>query len=507
MSFDDEMKNRFANQTPIVTNIDAGAAAAASSVKRRTAAARGIAAIAVFVFVGLGALAIGSNGDTNSLDVAGDPDGGSGEVAEDGENEDSTDPVEEEPSEDAVEVDPEDSSDELDDVGADEEPTAEEPAEDQSASEQSEQDDPEEPPVSTLTGDVFAIANVESDDTLNARDGAGTSFDVVYEFGFDETGIVRTNTETVFIGTSEWVEVYLPVAGRQGWVNSSFLEPITVTDSAPCAFNGSAASVGTGFANTEGSSTSNATVVGAMETYRFGSCIRTVIEFSDGFSSSNAPANPASVLPNDITVTSDGGEIASSLSIIDFGSSVFAAEAAESRFVDSFGTQSIFIFRPVEGNITGHIYGRSPVLDVRFDNTNGTMIIDVADTQAATAGIDPLFDAGSVVVTGISPVPNTDGSTSLRIVGLARPFEANLSVDVLRNGDPLAVDWTGAFRTGTVSTNAVMTTDWSSAWGLFDFTLELAPGIDPFDLVLQIDPSGGAADNPTFVDLVIGELS
>lgn len=494
MSFDDDMKNRFQNQTPTVSNLDKGAAAAASSAARRTVAARGIAAIAFFAFIGLGALALTSGGETNSLDVAGNQDESANDEApvEDGQDDGESVGV------------PEETSGESEELAEDDEAIAEQPEEpaevnDEATNEPEPIDEAEEPiedsDVVLTVGDemVFRVIDVASDDTLNARAGAGTDNDVTFEFAPDATGVVRTESAPELVGTAEWVEVYGPISGTRGWVNHAFLEPIDVLDGRPCVFDDGQASANA-YTNTDGGADSTAAVSTAMDTFRFGSCIRTVIEFSDGFS----PSNPVTVLPNDITISSGAFD---GLSIIDLGPSIIAAEAADERFIEDGISQSIYIHRVEGGNLTGLIYGPSSNIEVAFDNSNGRIIIDVADIGAAT-GVQPLLEESGVVVTDVFSGP--DGVT---ISGLARPFEATLGVEVLYDGNPIDVDWTsGAVNSGTASNNGVMTTDWSSAWGAFDFTIDVFPSVNPFELVVRVDPSGGAADDPVVVDIVLEDL-
>lgn len=494
MSFDDDMKNRFQKQTPIVSNLDDGAAAAASSAVRRTAAVRGLAAIVFLAVIGLGALSLTSDGDTNSLDVAGISDANAEDAQAEGDSESgATDPIAEETSEGGEEVT---EQEQASDVVAEEPDEQAELAGEQPTDEIETEEPVDDPGAVPTVGDeiVFRVTAVASDDTLNVRAGAGTDFDVLFELAPDATGVVRTDTDPELVGQNEWVEVYGPISGTRGWVNFNFLEPIDVLDDRPCAFNETSGSV-SAFANSEGTADSEGIVASTMDTFRFGSCVRTVIQFADGFS----PANTVTVLPNDITVD---GNTFDGVSIINFGPSLFAAEAADARFVEAGTSQSIYLHRLVDGNIVGLIYGPSSNLDVAFDNANGRIIIDVADAGTAAGGVQPLLDQNGVVLTDIFLGP--DGVT---ISGLARPFEATLGVEVLFEGNPIDVDWTqGAIGSGTASSNGVMTTDWSSAWGAFDFTIEVIPSVNPFDLIVRMDPTGGAADDPVVVDLVLEDL-
>lgn len=508
MSFDDDMRNRFANQTPRVSKVDAGAAAAANSAKRRTAVSRGLAAIALVAVVGLGALALTSGGTdlTNVATESPEQDGADERPVDDEsqESESNDDPVTDEATSGAGEpVRPVDESN--DDT-----------PEDNASEGVDETDDPEEtdevdePPVSTL-GDqvVFRVTNVESNDVLNVRAGPGTTFDVVSAFAPDATGVVRTDSESSFVGTSEWIEVYGTVAGTSGWVNSAFLTPAGVIDARPCAFDSGDVSDVAIFENVEGSANSDARIVSVLGTYRYGSCIRTVIQGLDGFSSSNDPADPVTVLPNDMGIGLMDGQVG-----IVFGPSIIGSDLAQARYVepglsDPGGVRSsTFLFSPpVEGPpgqeffFSGIVFGPSAELSVAFDNDLGRIVIDVPDMGEANTNVGPLLDEDGIVLVEVV----VDGR-SVELSGLARPFESNLLVEVLLGDTPLDVNWDGAIRPGPTSANGVMTTDWSSGWGVYEFTIEVDEGVDLSDVIVRFDPDGGATENPDLVAVSIGDF-
>jgi|GEM_PF-2296940 len=140
-------------------------------------------------------------------------------------------------------------------------------------------------------------------------------------------------------------------------------------------------------------------------------------------------------------------------------------------------------------------------------STNGTLIIDIADIRrspdddplvAWRGGYNsPIIDQSGVVVTGLADSPDKRRWT---FTGLARPFEANLSVEVNYADDGgLDVDWVGGVVDGRRSDNGVMTTTWTEAWGQFEFTIVLPDGADPGVTWLTFDPSGGASDEPTLI--------
>lgn len=67
---------------------------------------------------------------------------------------------------------------------------------------------------------IYAVVGVESDDTLNVRDGAGVDYDVVGELPYNATGVELVG-EGVQVGGSIWSEISFEQTN--GWVNLSFL--------------------------------------------------------------------------------------------------------------------------------------------------------------------------------------------------------------------------------------------------------------------------------------------
>jgi hypothetical protein len=101
-----------------------------------------------------------------------------------------------------------------------------------------------------------------------------------------------------------------------------------------------------------------------------------------------------------------------------------------------------------------------------------------------------LWDQGQIVVNLEADgdgFPDRDGSIAAKvpaavsatvwtISGYARPFEANLSASVRDSGNnvlnvPVAGSGVNVFGPGAFS---VMTTDWSEAWGWFQFTVDMS---------------------------------
>lgn len=507
MSFDEDMRDRFAQHVPTITSLDDGVVAAAKSASRRTAVARGVAAMVMIAIVGVGALALASRGD-DVADVATENDSetaeGLAEVAE-GPAEIDDGPAD---VDDLAEgTDETTLSDEIEGDQAEELPTQSaeppngEPVTPAAGEDGEGGDEPTEDILPIVDGLVFAIQNVAADDTLNARSGPGTDNAVVFEFASNATGVLRTDADPVTVGSSIWIQVFAPTSGQdtaEGWVNSSFLEPIAVPVSVPCVFNGPQEDIaGFDVANTEGDATIDNAVVSSIDTYRFGSCLRTIIELSDGFTSSNDPSTRLTTLPADIEL------LGSPDAVIEFGPSLVGAEVADERFVETSGVEhSTFIYRSTTGNIEAKFYRPATSLDVTFDNDNGRIIIDTPDALSpdlSTQG--PLLDEGSLILQDVRSEANDRLWT---ITGLARPFEANLPVEIVANGEPIVVEWTGGFLTEPSASNGIRTTSWLE-WGIFTFSIELDDGVDPADVIVRFDETGGATA-PQYIDVPLADF-
>lgn len=486
MSLDDNLRDRFATHTPAVDDLDQGATDAAHSARRRTTAVRTLGACALFAIVGLGAFTIANRAGETELETA-SPEPDTTEAATTAAPSDQdTAPL------DQAESDSDEAS----------ETTVLEPA-----------------PIND-NAQVFRIANVDANDTLNARAGAGVEFDVLFEFAHNATGVVRTSADPVAVDGSEWVEVFAPTSGTEfahAWVNSAFLSPTEVPDAVSCLFNGPQDQyIGIDWANTNGDPNAASAVVSNIDTYRFGGCIRTVIEFSTGWSYEDGPIENSTTLATDIVVRRSAEDVLLTEPgpIIDFGASVIGAEAAEERFAENPGvSHSTFMYLGADQTIDGLLFGPTSVIDVRYDNVNGRIIIDTADIDRPTnpspeleerlGGSSPIIDDKGLVVTKVAPSQDQQQWT---FAGLGRPFEATLGATVEANGSPLVVEWTNGLLTEPSAENGFMTSTWTEAWGLFEFSIMIPAGVDPSDVVVIIDPVG-ALDVPDTVDIALADYA
>ena len=488
MTLDHDLRDRFDRIAPTISDIDQGAAGARRASGRRNGA-RPVAAIvvALIAIVGGYTLLTGLTDDTSSEIFTTDPpDSLPDEIAGDTDGPTNTTTASTDPPEPLAGGEPTtDGADTADGAG---------------------------PSTAAAEAIVSEIVGVEPNDTLNARSGPGTSFDVLFEFAHDAAGIVQTGQQETANDGALWVEVFAPTSGTgfdAGWVNANFLSETTVLDASPCVFNGPQDHyIGIDWVNTEGSSESEASAVSNIETYRFGGCIRTVIEFASGLPFAESP-EPATSLPDDIVVTRD------TPTTIDFGTSISAADfdAVSERF-DEAVVNSVFVSLGTDGRLDGAVYGPTNTTWVVFDNQSGRMTIDVADirlpldaepelVERVGAGVQPFIAENDLVITGVS---HTSDRRLWTISGLARPFENQMSVGTTDlDGEPLNVTWAGTPFSGDSTDNMVMPTTWIEALGQFWFSITLPDDVEPADVVIEFDISQ-PPDDQEFVALRLADF-
>lgn len=129
---------------------------------------------------------------------------------------------------------------------------------------------------------------------------------------------------------------------------------------------------------------------------------------------------------------------------------------------------------------------------------------------AAEAGVQYLADQGQIVVTveGGAVLPDRDftlsvahvveGDDTMTVRGYARPFEASMRVEVVDSDGVIAeVEASGdsVWLPGP-GVIGVMTTDWSEAWGWYEFTLDLS-GLTAGDYFIRLlDEAVDGPDSP-----------
>lgn len=85
--------------------------------------------------------------------------------------------------------------------------------------------------------DLYKVVNVAADDYLNVRSEPGVQSSIVTMIPYDATTVVLAG-QTMQQGNSTWVKVVWQ--GKQGWVNQSYLSPVS---SSASNSNASSASV------------------------------------------------------------------------------------------------------------------------------------------------------------------------------------------------------------------------------------------------------------------------
>ncbi|MCP3977180.1 MAG: hypothetical protein GY720_22045 [bacterium] len=357
-------------------------------------------------------------------------------------------------------------------------------------------DDPTDNDTPILINDLnptHRVVNVAADDTLNVRRGPGADEQLYAKLAPTYSG-VRTTGEIGFAADGgEWWEVELidpvrlfeigePLHGApiRGWVNSAYLEPYDPTFSAlpTCAGSGQVDSLGP-VVNSE-----NADHIFQIREYEFADgCLRVVITFGTQFDDSgiaprydmigtdmrpvgNVPQFEIQRIQDTTVIKLEGIEHAWTTQ-----SSNVLSEVGNDEAVDAFSVRrddgSIDVYMPVTGWPQG----------VTANPATGQLIIDITkkgpETRLNTQGGvhligDPVFTAGG----------------TLEFMGLARPFEASVGIQISQGG-------------AVVLDDSVMTTDWVEAWGLFHYR---AVGLDPEqEATVTISDAGEfAPTGPTF---------
>ncbi len=315
------------------------------------------------------------------------------------------------------------------------------------------------------------VVNVAADDTLNVRRAPGAGEQLYARLAPTYSGVRFTGTAQTVADGGEWWEVKLldpvrlydlgePLHGAPivGWVNSAYLAPYDPAFSSVPACQGAATAALTQPVNEEAPDH----IFQIREYELDDSCLRVVITLGTDFDDSGVaprydmigtdmrpvgsdPSCDVTRLQGTTVISVDGIEHAWATSSVNV-----ASEVLNDELVDAFSVRS------TDRSIDVHIPVVGWVQGVTLNPETGQMIIDVLKTgpesRLRTAnGIhvvgDPVFTAGGVV----------------EFIGLARPFEATVGVEIRQVGEVAVEDFT-------------MTTDYIDAWGLFRYR---AVGLKP----------------------------
>ena len=325
------------------------------------------------------------------------------------------------------------------------------------------------PPVADLAYPTHRVIGVADDDVLNVRAEAGASAELVAVLPPNYAGIRAIDNVATVEDGGEWLQVELidPTrvidGGEQdgqritGWVNAAFIEEYdpSVPGVFPCEHDLGSMPPPVGVAPDH---------VYAIRQFGLGGCIRTVVTFGvdfdegrwpiDGITTDMRPAGTPSIVRHQVN-----------------GTTVFVLPDVPYAWATQSGTfesSAALVGRWTDGSLA--IFVTIPGTTSARVAETGEVVIDVTPF-----GTTPLAGNGFHVLG--EPVVGPGGT--IEVWGLARPFEANIGTTLLDStGGPPEVD----------APPYVMTTDWTEAWGLFQYR---AHGLEPGNYLLALVQEGG----------------
>ena len=332
-----------------------------------------------------------------------------------------------------------------------------------------------------------------ADPFLNVRLTPGADGELLAKLPATYTGIEATGAVETTADGGTWIEVVLrdpvpvtTVEGDQrrpppGWVNRAFVETMSDglavgTDEVPAC--------GSGLDRIDpGPDRLDDGYLYALESGIVADgCLRVILTFGSGsapFVWDELPSStgPAAELPQVITTMSGGFGVSIDLGVTD-GAWPGATQTNDGAYAVRLDDGSLDLVTPlpVDGVTTTALTER------------GIVVVDLSlgDGERPPAG-------AGVALTR----PVLAGSGTVDIVGVARPFEANLGVTV-EDSAGRAVDavFSGGDHLGTLrgTEYGVGTTDWTEAWGAFALRIE---GLAAGDYVVVLNADGGADDPDT----------
>lgn len=340
------------------------------------------------------------------------------------------------------------------------------------------------PPTSSNVLPTHRVTGVAGDDVLNVRKEPGADGELLAELAPDYRGIRLFDNVAIVEDGGEWQQVMLldpvrligleePLHGAPitGWVNAAFIEPHdpSMSDAFPCGGQMTSAIEATG---------TDPDHVYAIRQFGLGGCIRTVVTFGQNFDEQRPLYDRIStdVLPAgipDIRWEQVNGVAVLILEDVPY------AWATESNTHES---SAALVGRWTDGSLA------------IFLTIPGATSIQVSDTGDLVIDVTP-FENPGLAGNGFhilgEPVAGPGGT--IEVWGLARPFEANIGTTILdTDGDQ--VEGAGP--------DFVMTTDWSEAWGLFQYR---ALGLEPGAHVLRLTQQGGDEDIEFDVPFMVPE--
>ena len=325
-------------------------------------------------------------------------------------------------------------------------------------------------PTATNQLPTHRVIGVADDDVLNVRKEPGANADLLAELAPNYRGIrVIDNVEIVEDG-GEWRQVELvdpvrlvgleePLHGAPiiGWVNAAFIEPHdpSAADRFPC---------GGEMASTIEATGTDPDHVYAIRQFGLGGCLRTVVTFGQNFDENRPLYDRIATDVRPAGTPAIRWEQVNGVAVLILEDMPYAWATQSGTFESSLALVgrwtdgSLAIFLTVPGATSVHIAD------------SGDLVIDVTPFETT-----PLAGNGFHILG--EPVAGPGGT--IEIWGLARPFEANIGTTLLDStGGPPEID----------APPYVMTTDWTEAWGLFQYR---AHGLEPGEYLLSLVMEGG----------------
>ncbi len=349
------------------------------------------------------------------------------------------------------------------------------------------------------------VAADVGDPYLNMRWAPGADAELLARLPATYAGLVATGNAVEVDDGGTWMQFELldPVAvnlgeplhggSPAGWVNSAFVEllpsglPIGTDDLAACSGDGSflgPASGGNGPSGSDGWY-----VYGLESGFVADDCLRIVLTFAvgqappGGWEFIEGEVGPAGGTP-EVQVVSSGG----------FGVTVDLPAISSAYFHATETEDDTFVVRQGDGFLD--LISVLPTRESRVSAfpDRGIVVVDLTiDRSTQSSGGPPANGNGVHLLR--EPLISEGG---VDLVGIARPFEANLGVRVLDEaGTEVEAVFSGGRSWGTRRSvgYSVTTDDWAEAWGRF--ALRIA-GLDAGQYIVELEADGASDEAQPF---------
>lgn len=313
------------------------------------------------------------------------------------------------------------------------------------------------------------VTGVAEDDVLNVRAEPGPGAALIAVLPPDYAGIRALDNIEVVADGGSWRQVELldptrVVDGGEldgmrlvGWVNTAFITEYdpTLPEIAPCQHDIGPMPEPTGDAPDH---------VYSIRQFGLGGCLRTVVTFGQDFDTGYWPIDgiTTDIRPAGVPTMTRHQVNGTTVFVLDDVPYAWDAQSGTHEssvgFVGRWTDGSLAIFITVPGTTS-----------VRVSEGN-QLVIDTTPYSETSPSGNGFHLLGQPVV--------GPGGT-VEVWGLARPFEASIGTTLLDStGGPPDID----------APPFVMTTDWTEAWGLFQYR---AHGLQPGDYLLSLVQEGG----------------